>query len=331
QRVRAHHGRIAEVAAGDEDEREGHYQHGKEPQPGPQRLARRVDVGPDHPAERDQGDRRIDAAVGPLAHGGDQLRPQRRAGDEVRGEKERGGEDEAGHALSINQSAVRASVATVTGTPVRACCRQSMRMPRRLAASSTMMLAIEPTTSRLPASVLTSASIGPENGCVAAGSSSITAGTLDTTFESTNVVAKSGAGCASGNPASARARTAAALKPVAAKAWFTTKSPMKRISSSQSTSPSILVECSLRLIIRMPAPIRAATSRGNELNRNTTSSAAATASPFAACQASSACPGSARRSGTDAVSITGAPRSCQAMIAQETASPSSTGTNAWRR
>ena len=43
-----------------------------------------------------------------------------------------------------------------------------------------------PTTSRLPASVLARARIGPASGCVAAGSSSITAGTFETRFESTH-------------------------------------------------------------------------------------------------------------------------------------------------
>ena len=101
-----------------------------------------------------------------------------------------------------------ASVAIVTGTPVRAWRRQSIAMPWRRAASTTMMFAIEPTISRLPASVLTSASIGPEKGSVAAGRSSITAGTFDTTFDNTRVLANSGTGSASGKPAAASACTA---------------------------------------------------------------------------------------------------------------------------
>ena len=47
------------------------------------------------------------------------------------------------------------SVSSVTGTPTRAWVFQSMVMPHLRAASTTMMLAIEPTMSRLPASVLT--------------------------------------------------------------------------------------------------------------------------------------------------------------------------------
>src|SRR3989449_9199969 len=73
-------------------------------------------------------------------------------------------------------------------------------MPRRRAASTTMMLAIEPTISRLPARVLTSASIGPENGSVAAGSSSITAGGVGNPVGSTKGGAKNGARPGQGRP-----------------------------------------------------------------------------------------------------------------------------------
>src|SRR2546422_4395627 len=52
--------------------------------------------------------------------------------------------------LKANHPAVMASVATVTGIPVTACRRQSIAMPRRRAAATTMMLAIEPTISRVP-------------------------------------------------------------------------------------------------------------------------------------------------------------------------------------
>src|SRR3989441_10855108 len=110
--------------------------------------------------------------------------------------------------LKPNHPAVMASVAAVTGIPVNAWRRQSIAMPRRRAASTTMMLAIEPTISRLPARVLTSASIGPENGSVAAGSSSITAGTVGSTVGNTKEVAKNGAGAAGRGPPGAGARGA---------------------------------------------------------------------------------------------------------------------------
>src|SRR3989442_16002706 len=78
-------------------------------------------------------------------------------------------------------------------------------MPRRRAASTTMMLAIEPTISRLPAKVLTSASIGPENGSVAAGSSSITAGKVGKTLDHPKGAPKNGAGPGRRPPAGGRA------------------------------------------------------------------------------------------------------------------------------
>src|SRR5258708_39753679 len=77
-------------------------------------------------------------------------------------------------------------------------------MPRRRAAWTTMRLAIEPTISRLPASVLTSASIGPENGAVAAGSSSITAGKLGPPLRTTKGGAKNGARPRTRHPPAAR-------------------------------------------------------------------------------------------------------------------------------
>jgi hypothetical protein len=40
------------------------------------------------------------------------------------------------------KNAVTAMLANVTGTPMRACRRQSMTTPRRAAASTTMMLAM---------------------------------------------------------------------------------------------------------------------------------------------------------------------------------------------
>src|SRR2546427_863289 len=86
-------------------------------------------------------------------------------------------------------------------------------MPRRRAASTTMMLAIEPTISRLPASVLTSASIGPENGAVAAGSSSITAGAVGTTIDNTKGVANNGAGSGHGPAAAGGGRGPPAGQP----------------------------------------------------------------------------------------------------------------------
>src|SRR5262249_10135271 len=89
---------------------------------------------------------------------------------------------------------------------VRAWRRQSIAMPWRRAASSTMMFAIDPTMRRFPASVLTSASIGPEKGCVAAGRSSITAGTFETGFDSTRGAANSGAGSRGGEPGSGEPR-----------------------------------------------------------------------------------------------------------------------------
>src|SRR5260370_11872750 len=115
--------------------------------------------------------------------------------------------------LKANHRAVMASVATVTGIPVIACRRQSIAIPRRRAASTTMMLAIEPTISRLPARVLTSASIGPENGAVAAGRSSITAGTLGTPVGSTKVLAKNRAPSVTRPPPAAGTPGAAAAQP----------------------------------------------------------------------------------------------------------------------
>jgi hypothetical protein len=64
---------------------------------------------------------------------------------------------------------------------------------------------------QVPASVLTSTGVGPENGSVATGSSSITAGTFGTTFDSTSAAAKSGPGSVSANPCAASARACAAV------------------------------------------------------------------------------------------------------------------------
>ena len=67
---------------------------------------------------------------------------------------------ESDHCAASHPAAIP-SVTTATGTPVRACRRQSITTPHRRAASTTMMYAIDPTISRLPASVLTSASVSP--------------------------------------------------------------------------------------------------------------------------------------------------------------------------
>src|SRR2546426_12264773 len=101
-------------------------------------------------------------------------------------------------------------------------------MPRRRAASTTMTLAIEPTISRLPARVLTSASIGPENGSVAAGSSSITAGKVENTFDNTKGVAKKRARPGNGRPAGGEARDAPAGKAKGADTRGSTKKTEKK-------------------------------------------------------------------------------------------------------
>src|SRR3989475_5788369 len=102
----------------------------------------------------------------------------KRQGD-WRGFRSGGGRDYVEARRSHRYAPAIASVANVTGTPTLACRRQSMRRPRRSAASTTMMFAMLPTISRFPESVLTSASSVPAIGCVASGSSSMTAGTLE--------------------------------------------------------------------------------------------------------------------------------------------------------
>src|SRR6266705_5932416 len=71
------------------------------------------------------------------------------------------GRQTAGGIRHQSEDAQIASVASVTGTPVRAWRLQCMLMPRRAAAFTTMMFAMLPTIRRLPESVLTSASVGP--------------------------------------------------------------------------------------------------------------------------------------------------------------------------
>src|SRR4030095_16063543 len=79
-------------------------------------------------------------------------------------------------ARSARYPAAIARVTSVTGTPTRAWPRQSIAIPRRAAASTTMTLAMLPTMNRLPAKVLTSARVAPASECAALGSSNMTAG-----------------------------------------------------------------------------------------------------------------------------------------------------------
>ena len=76
-----------------------------------------------------------------------------------------------------------------------------------------------PTRNKLPASVLASAKIGPANGCEAIGSKSMTAGTLETTLESSTVKANSHAGCVRSIPLAFTNAVICAKVPEAAKAW----------------------------------------------------------------------------------------------------------------
>ena len=63
---------------------------------------------------------------------------------------------------------------------------------------------------RRPIQAAVIASIGPENGSVAA-RSSITAGTFNTALDSTSAAAKNGPGSVSANPCAASARVGAAV------------------------------------------------------------------------------------------------------------------------
>jgi len=73
----------------------------------------------------------------------------------------------------------------VTGIPATACSFQLKGIPILSASPATIMLAMLPTIRRLPANVLDSARIFPAPGIsLTRGRSSITAGTLDTRFES---------------------------------------------------------------------------------------------------------------------------------------------------
>src|SRR6266702_3813944 len=94
----------------------------------------------------------------------------------------------------------------------------------------------------VPARVLTRASSGPARACRAVGSSSMTAGTLETVFERSRVAAKRGSGRSRSTPARARSPMKAPGRPVFSKAWLTTNRPVNSTRSSQSTSPSILRE-----------------------------------------------------------------------------------------
>ncbi len=119
-----------------------------------------------------------------------------------------------------------------------------------------------PTTSRLPASVLASARVAPVADASATGKSNIAAGTLETTFESTKVTRKKGTGRLTSTPCAARLVIAVAGRPVDESAWCTTNSPTKSTSSSQSTSPSLVCECMVRLMSKSPATPSATSSRG---------------------------------------------------------------------
>ena len=161
-----------------------------------------------------------------------------------------------------------------------------MTMPSRAARSATIRLAIEPTSSRLPAKVLTSASTSPASKPCRCGSSSITAGTLETRFDSTTPATSSTPGVSRARPRAASHATACAASPVDSKAWLTTNRPMNSSSSGQSTKPSTRAECRRRLSSSTAAPTSAATSRGTSVNRKSPISAAATVRPLALCQAS---------------------------------------------
>ena len=147
---------------------------------------------------------------------------------------------------------------------------------------------MEPTSSRLPAKVLTSASIRPASLAWAprCGSSSITAGTLDTRLDKATPSTSKAPGSVRCTPCVASQATASAARPVVSKAWFTTNRPMNSSSNCQSTKPITCEECSRRLSSSTPAPTSAATSRGQSVNRKISTSAPATSRPLAVCQAS---------------------------------------------
>ena len=125
-----------------------------------------------------------------------------------------------------------------------------------------MMLAMLPTISRLPASVLTSASSGPARSCRATGSSSITAGTFETMFDSTSVAANSGGGFCRSMPRRAEARRRSRGYAGAAQRVVDDEQPGEQHQQLPVHEAQHLARVQRRLISSTPAPASAATSRG---------------------------------------------------------------------
>ncbi len=144
-------------------------------------------------------------------------------------------------------------VPSVTGMPITACCFQSMWIPLLRARSTTIRLAIEPTSSRLPAKVLTRASITPAD---------VALQVRQQQHHRRHVGHQVGQQPRR-PPAAARVRPGArparparprrsAASPVLSKAWLTTNRPMNSSSSCQSTKPITCAECKRRLSSSTP-------------------------------------------------------------------------------